>query len=58
MTDKERIEKLVLTLMHLSNCMTHLRKMAASDELKGAITGVKESIDQIISINSEEIKLP
>lgn len=57
MTDQERIEKLLMTLKHLDNCMMYLRNMVISEEVKGAIDGIKSTINTVLEANSDQIKL-
>lgn len=57
MTDQERIEKLLMTLKHLDNCMMYLRNMAISEEVKGAIDDIKSTINTVLEANSDQIKL-
>lgn len=57
MTDKERIERLVLTLMHLNNALQHLDQMACEPEVKESIQDIRKTISDVIDINANEVKL-
>lgn len=57
MTDKERIEKLLLTLKHFDNCLTYLKQMSSEVGVKEAIDGTKETLRYVIEANADEIDL-
>lgn len=56
MSDKERIERLLMTLMHLQNCMIYLSKMTTSQDIKDAINGVRHTINEVLEANADQIK--
>ena len=57
MNDKERIEKLVLTLMHIKNCLVIIQDYHGDPELDVEIDKVKNTIEMVINKNADEIKL-
>lgn len=57
MTDQQRIEKLLMTLKHLDNCLMYLKNMSLSDEAKGAVDDIKKTINLVLEANSDQIKL-
>lgn len=57
MTDKERIEKFLITLKHLDNCMTYLRDVKTIEEMNRGIDTIKETIQGVIDSNSDQIDI-
>lgn len=57
MTDKERIEKFLMTLKHLDNCLSYLRKMPMCADAKNSIDDLKSSIQTVIEANADQIEL-
>jgi len=57
MTDKERIEKFILTLMHLDNCMSTLLKMSKNDIMTDSIHQIKATIKEVIDANQDQIDI-
>lgn len=57
MSDKERIEKLLLSLKHLDNCLSYLRKMPMCNDAKNSIDDLKSSIQVVIEANADQIQL-
>jgi len=58
MTDNERIEKLVQTLMHIKNCLVIIQDYHGDPELYLEIDKVKNTIEFVIQQNADQIKLP
>ena len=57
MTDKERIEKLLLSLKHLDNCLMYLRKMNSVEDMRKSIDDMKDTIQVVIEANADQINL-
>lgn len=59
MTDAERIEKLILTLMRLERCMDHLLKGGGiTEEVAEGIRDIKSTIKHVINANEEILPSP
>lgn len=57
MTDKERIEKFMLTMMHLDRCMDLLIKSTIDKEMIDGLNTVKKSIKAVIDANQDQIDI-
>jgi hypothetical protein len=57
MSDKERIEKLVLTLMHLKTALLHINNISKMALMKQEIERVRNCMEKVIKINADQIKL-
>lgn len=57
MSDKERIEKLIQTLMHLKNCMDIIKGNHEGELLHSDIEHVKRIIELVIQKNADQIHL-
>ena len=57
MSDKERIDKLLQTLMHVKQSLHYLQQMVANPEPRAAIDEIRETIEYVISQNADQIKL-
>ena len=58
MTPEERIEKFMITMMHLDRCMDLLIKSTTDKEMIDGLNQVKKSIKTVIDANQDQIKLP
>lgn len=57
MSDKERIEKFLMTMKHLDNCLMYLRKMRTVEEMRVSIDDMKDTIQVVIEANEDQIQL-
>ena len=57
MTNEERIEKFMLTLMYLDNCMGTLLNMAKDEIMIDAINEIKDTIKSVIDANQDQIDI-
>lgn len=57
MSDKERIEKFMMTMKHLDNCLSYLRKMRTVEEMRTSIDDMKSTIQVVIEANEDQIEL-
>jgi len=58
MTDKERIEKLVQTLMHLKNMVGTLGEMSIQEDVKDGSAQIQRTIEMVIQANADQIVTP
>ena len=57
MTNEERIEKFMLTLMYLDNCMGTLLNMAKDEIMIDSINEIKNTIKEVIDANEDQIDI-
>ena len=57
MTDKERIEKLLETLLRIRNVLTIVQDKWGEAELDDDLDKVKKTIDFVLDQNADQIKL-
>lgn len=57
MTDKERIEKLLETLLRVRNVLTLIQETPGDESWSSGIDKLKKTIDHVISQNADQIKL-
>lgn len=57
MTDKERIEKLLETLLRIRNALTIIQETPGDQGVEADIETLKKTIDYVISQNADQIKL-
>ena len=57
MTDKERIEKLLETLLRIKNVLTIVQDKWGEPELDDDLDKVKKTIDFVLDQNADQIKL-
>lgn len=57
MTDKERIERLLQTLMHVKNCLGFLKQIPQDESLEPAIDDIASAIEVAIQANADQINL-
>jgi len=57
MTDKERIEKLLETLLRIRNVLTIVQDKWGEPELDDDLDKVKKTIDFVLDQNADQIKL-
>lgn len=57
MTDSERIEKLVQTLMGLKNAVGHLKTMSNQEDVKQSAEHIRQTIEHVIQANADQIKI-
>ena len=57
MTDKERIEKLLLTLKHLDNALMYLKNLSHEIPVKDSIDDLKSTIQTVLDANTDQITI-